>query len=236
MAYQRELMAEQAKREQEYEILNKHAPEKTIKVRPLPKPWLPKELKEKINRKNNLRKAAVRLKSPASWEDYRKEKQNVRIAIDNAKDQFFKNLLEENKNNYSQVWKSIRRLIPSKKDNIGIPHNWSNKKIATDINKVFVNIGPETKKTLRSSQKRFLFPFNIKSQFSFPFNIKSQFSFPFNIKSQNSDNSRSSKYHSRDPKKQVHWLRRHRHKNTKNSCRHCFNLYRTSDQSQPSHW
>ena len=148
-------------------ILNKHAPEKTIKVRPLPKPWFTKELKEKINRKNDLRKAAVRLKSPDAWGDYRREKQNVRRAVDNAKDQFFKNLLEENKNNHSQLWKSIKRLIPSKKDNIGIPHEWSNKKIATDINKFFVNIGPETQKTLRSSQKRFLFPFNIKSQFSF---------------------------------------------------------------------
>ena len=78
-----------------------------------------------------------------------------------------KNLLEENKNNHSQLWKSIKRLIPSKKDDTGIPHKWTNKKIATDINKFFVNIGPETQKTLRSSRRRFLFPFHIKLQFSF---------------------------------------------------------------------
>lgn len=121
-------------------ILNKHAPEKTINVRSLTKPWFTKELKEKINRKNDLRRATVRFKSPDAWADYRKESQNVHRAVDNAKDQFFKNLLEETKNNHIQLWKSTKRLIPSKEDNIGIPNKWV-KGIATDMDKFFVSIG-----------------------------------------------------------------------------------------------
>lgn len=65
-------------------VLNKHAPERMIKVRARPKPWFTPELQDMINKKDQLRKIAVQSKCQRALENFKVEKKAVGMAVNNA--------------------------------------------------------------------------------------------------------------------------------------------------------
>ena len=78
------------------------------------KPWLTKELKDKIQHNHRLYKKS--LPSVSAITTYNTHKNHLRICLHKAEEQFYRNLFEHQKNSAFNLWKLLGRIInPDKK-------------------------------------------------------------------------------------------------------------------------
>ena len=63
------------------EIANKHAPIRKRKVKSKSSPWISSELRQKMRKRDSLKKQAVKLSSHQMWNDYKKARNDVNASI-----------------------------------------------------------------------------------------------------------------------------------------------------------
>ena len=72
------------------EIVDKHAPCRTKKVRSRPSPWITSEIKKQMYSRDKLKKKAIKTNKPEIWDDYKKIKNNVNKAVKRTKKSFYR--------------------------------------------------------------------------------------------------------------------------------------------------
>jgi len=93
------------------EILDHHAPIRSIKVRGKPNPCIREEIRELMKSRNVWRETAHITNDPHAWSVYKNLKQQVRKSIRAAERECMKDQIRNNPWNRNCIWKAIRLCI-----------------------------------------------------------------------------------------------------------------------------
>ena len=97
-----------------FEIVKENAddqcPFKNMSFREDTPDWITKEILSEINLKDYLYKKAKRTNSPADWEFFKKEKNEVKRLLASAKENYIKNKLNEHEGNPRKFWREINKI------------------------------------------------------------------------------------------------------------------------------
>ena len=136
-----------------------HASVKTRKVRSTYAPWLTTEIRCEMNKRDHLKKRAVKSNSKRLHRDYQLRRNEVNKLIKSAKLRYCKDHVELNKQNPKEMWKNINQVISGKgrysktttisaiKDDLDNTIH-DEKLIADRLNKYFVELGPNLSNNL----------------------------------------------------------------------------------------
>ena len=94
-------------------VFDKHAPKITKRVKGRFCPWLTVEVKQQINRKDQLLRKFRKSKDPNDWNLYRIARNHCNWVVKRAKQTYHNNLLNENRHNPRKFWQSIKSVFPS---------------------------------------------------------------------------------------------------------------------------
>ena len=86
----------------------------TKKVKGKKTPWLTRELKHEINRRDILQRKLRKLKSITDLENFRRQRNRVNVLVRKAKDSHSKKILKESANDPNWFWKTIKTIYPTK--------------------------------------------------------------------------------------------------------------------------
>ena len=101
------------------DLMDKHAPMKTVKVKHNSTPWMTRDILKLISKRNRARKKHIKYKTEASYKYFRELRNRTKQAIRNAKIKYYHKVL--NNSSSKTVWKGIRSLgikTKSTKENI----------------------------------------------------------------------------------------------------------------------
>ena len=87
-----------------------HCPTKKIRIRSNNPKWFSKELAEEIYHRDRLYKAAKKSKNKDDWEIYKRKKNEVKRLLNQAREEFVKEKLNQDKNDPKKFWHSINKL------------------------------------------------------------------------------------------------------------------------------
>ena len=87
-----------------------HCPLKKIRVRNDSPQWFTRELVEEIYHRDRLYIRAKHSKKPEDWDLFRKKKNQIKKLLNQAREEFIKNKLEQDKNDPKKFWRSINTL------------------------------------------------------------------------------------------------------------------------------
>ena len=93
---------------------NKHAPLATKRVLAESLPWLTCEIRELMRKRDFDHKRAQKQKSSDEWIKYKELRNKTTRLIRNAKQDYYSNLIEENKKKSSKSWKTLKSVICTK--------------------------------------------------------------------------------------------------------------------------
>ncbi len=125
--------------------LNECAPFVTKEVRRPFAPWMSDEVQNAINTRNNIhKKLKADRHNPILQEEYKQEKKKVKSLIENAKVNFYHEKFEENRGNISKIWKTIKEIVPSTKNNVNTQTFDNEVEKAKEFNVHFANVGKVT--------------------------------------------------------------------------------------------
>jgi len=92
------------------------APYVTRTVRRPPAPWINDDIQRAISDRNNAHQALKSNRNEAALQvDYKVKKKNVKLLIQRAKRNYFRNKFTEYKDNSNKTWKIVKTLVPHKK-------------------------------------------------------------------------------------------------------------------------
>ena len=94
---------------------NRHAPIILKRVKGRHCPWLTPEIKQHMNRRDQILRKARKSNIKSDMLSYKALRNYCNILIRNAKSNYHKNLINENKNNPRMFWKSIKSVFPNNK-------------------------------------------------------------------------------------------------------------------------
>ena len=140
-----------------FEVVNRHAPMKERKVRSKSAPWINDNILSQIHDKDYHHKKYIKERNPQLWQNYKHARNKLTSTIKSAKADYYATILEENKYNPQNVWKTIKSLLPNKRtisapnklkvDNISITDPTL---VANTFNEYFTNIGVKLSAHLQS--------------------------------------------------------------------------------------
>ena len=151
-----------------YHVLDWHAPKCQRRVRKESYPWISSCVIEAIRRKSYALQMFLRCKSDLAWNFYKRARNEATTAIRNSKKEYFLDAIQNNEENPKQLWKILKRLLPSKKvkypENILFEGKRYTKKedISNCFNQFFSNVArkitshvppPQIDTTVKLSQK-----------------------------------------------------------------------------------
>jgi hypothetical protein len=90
--------------------IDKHAPLRSKRVGKNKSPWITSQLKQKMHKRDFLKKKAKQTGDPLIWQQYKHSRNSTNNEIKSAKSQNFKFNLESNKKNSKSTWKLINEL------------------------------------------------------------------------------------------------------------------------------
>lgn len=132
--------------------IDKCAPMSTVTVHRPPAPWLNDEIKEAIKERN---KAQTILKShrlnPTLQIKFKDIKRRVKNLITSTKKKYYQQELENSKNNIAATWKTLKNIIPSKRQNKTTPPLETLNDKVDDFNKFFASVGLRTYESTQES-------------------------------------------------------------------------------------
>lgn len=125
--------------------LDVHAPSVTRKIKRPLAPWMNDSLRQAIvERKNVQNKLKLNPHNVLLQQEFKDKKKCVKSSITNAKKNYYKHQLQENKCNTSGVWKVIRDIVPNHKCSTNSPDFDDVLENAAEFNSFFANVGKET--------------------------------------------------------------------------------------------
>ena len=120
------------------EVLDKHAPIKKVKIRGRPSPYITDEIRQLMKSRDRWRKIARRTGKPDAWTTYKNLRNDVKRKIRSAERAFAADQITSNPNNSSQLWKTIRSLIPKKSASVR-SFSKDDRTVANDFNRFFTS-------------------------------------------------------------------------------------------------
>ncbi|CAB4039843.1 Hypothetical predicted protein, partial [Paramuricea clavata] len=122
------------------DILNQHAPIKSIKVKGKPNPCVNENIRALMKTRDHWCKLAQRSNDPLAWSAYRNFRGEVKREIKLAEREFVLNQIEKDPGNSNNIWKSIRLCIPKKSSSQRI-FSQDEKTVAEEFNNFFASVG-----------------------------------------------------------------------------------------------
>ena len=129
------------------DILDEHAPVKTIKIRGRANACVTDEIRELMKTRDYWKAKARKSKDPLHWSAYKNFHREVKREIRMAEREFATEQIINNKNNTNSIWKAIRICIPKKSAS---QRNYSkdDKTVANEFNSFFASVGDNTIKKI----------------------------------------------------------------------------------------
>ena len=144
------------------QILDKHAPLQSKKIKSKSSPWITSHLKHLIITRDNLKRKAVITKLDTDWEKYKKARNETNTKLRQAKRDYFSIKISAEKQNPKAAWKTINTLLgrhyqPSKVNELNINDMkfTKPKDIAEGFNTFFSNIGPNLAEEIDTAESNF---------------------------------------------------------------------------------
>ena len=145
------------------EILDRHAPIQKKRKRPFNDvPWLTRELKELIHKRDNFKRKAIMTNRNLFWDEYKSLRNMVNIALRQAKAKYYHNKMALLNDNPKEAWRSINNLLGKtplqpvvKELKINDVTYNSPEKISEAFNEYFSAIGTSLSQSLTSSKVSF---------------------------------------------------------------------------------
>ena len=133
------------------EVIDKHAPCRSFRVRNKPCPWINAEIKQKMFNRDSLKKKAMLTNNPETWLAYRRQRNIVSSEIKKVKKQYFQSEINTNRGNSKETWKILNDAMGKKSENTEINKISTGSDqdltesvdIANYFNAHFVEIGPK---------------------------------------------------------------------------------------------
>ena len=128
-------------------VCNKHAPVKSIRFRQKSCPWLDHrdDIFNVMHERDYHHKKAIHSKDGQThhWNEYRVLRNKVNTMMKEAKRDYYTNKINDSAGNMSNMWKTLKELLPNKKGNLAnLPSVCnSNMELANEFNKHFTNVG-----------------------------------------------------------------------------------------------
>ena len=124
-------------------VLDEHAPIKTVKIRGRPNPFVTCEIRDLMRLRDHWKKVAQKNKDPHAWSEYKNLCREVKHEIRTAEKIFIAEQVVNNKNNSNCLWRAIRLCIPKKSAS---QRNYSkdDKIVADEFNNFFSSVGKST--------------------------------------------------------------------------------------------
>ena len=147
-------------------LYDKCCPKSTKKVNQhkdkMRSPWLSYRLLKCIRRKNRLYRSFIRKPTEANKEAYKKYRNRLNTTLRLAKQTYFSNILEKERNNMRNTWKILNSIIRpnnhkkcSEKFVSGNETYTCPNEIASKFNQYFANLGPTLASTIHHTGKNF---------------------------------------------------------------------------------
>jgi len=137
-----------------YQILDQHAPVKTVKLRTKPNPFIKENIRALMRTRDHWQKLATQTNDPAMWSGYRNFKREVRRELRLAEREFIEEQIRRNSNNVGSIWKTIRSCIPKKPTNIRSFAN-DDQTVANEFNRFLTSVGQATVDKIQLLARRF---------------------------------------------------------------------------------
>ena len=96
------------------EAVNKHASMRKRKVKSESSPWTTAELRQKMGKRDFLRKQQVKQNSHQVWNDYKKARNEVNASIREARATFFNDSIKKHSGNLKETWNVINSSLGRK--------------------------------------------------------------------------------------------------------------------------
>ena len=135
-------------------VLNKHAPLKRKRVRQKESSWINDDILNKIRERDRMKRKAKRTKLDSDWTLYKKSRNSVTAMIRRAKRSYVSESILNNTGDSTAMWKSLRRIMPKKRNVGSIPkitvdrkEITGSKNIASCFNDYFVDLATRRKET-----------------------------------------------------------------------------------------
>ena len=96
------------------EFFNRHAPLATKMTNTNKSPWLTVELKNEIDCRDALQRKFRKSKTTENYEKYKRQRNKVNNLIKRAKQNYNKNLLNENIEDTTSFWRTLKSIFPTK--------------------------------------------------------------------------------------------------------------------------
>ena len=111
------------------DILDKHAPVKTIKLKGKPNCCVTEEIRELMKTRDEWKKTARKTNDPFAWSAFKNFRREVKRRIRFSEREYVREQIKSNRNNTNSIWKSIRT-------------------VADEFNEFFASIGQNTVKKI----------------------------------------------------------------------------------------
>ena len=130
-------------------VFDNHAPKITKRIKGRHCPWLTTDVKQQINRKDQLLRKARKSKLPADWNMYKTARNHCNYIVRTAKKAYHHDLLKENRHKPRNFWKCVKAVFPSgqgKSETIFKPYDADiNNEKANTFCSFFSNVAAELK-------------------------------------------------------------------------------------------
>ena len=85
-------------------------------------PWLTEQIKRAINSRDCLKKKAVKTNSKAHHVALKETRNHVNKLVKKTKSNYFRGIIDKNKNNSKEMWRHLNRLIAKRSKTINIKY------------------------------------------------------------------------------------------------------------------
>ena len=116
-------------------VADKHAPMKTRRVRGYSVPWLTRDLKNLMIKRDNEHKKAIQTNKELHWSNYKRLRNAVTSKMRKEKSSYYTTKLSEH-NDPKEMWQTLNSIIPKKSKSSSTTANHT----ASDFNDFFTSI------------------------------------------------------------------------------------------------
>ena len=125
------------------QVLDAHAPVKTVKIRSRPCPFVTKEIKDLMKIRNCLHRRFLLTRNEFDWAEYKISGNSVKEALIDAEKHHTYQKVQNNMNNSRSLWKVINNIVPSKTQE-KLVYSKDLKTVGNELNSYFSSVGSRT--------------------------------------------------------------------------------------------
>ena len=125
------------------QVLDAHAPVKTVKIRSRPCPFVTEEIKDLMKIRSRLHRRFLLTRNEFDLAEYKISRNSLRKALTEAEKHHTYQEVQNNMNNSRSLWKVINNIVPSKTQE-KLVYSKDLKTVANEFNSYFSSVGSRT--------------------------------------------------------------------------------------------